>query len=190
MIGIKEVVSEKKGSQIARRKKHSTLTAGTYYPRPEAATAGYYGVFVNGEPYLLFHCGYDKDARGRANNIAASANFRTLLEATGTLCERIEAGYLEGNEVDWSRGHTVISASRSGDVETATREISAIRAIVMYGSHSAVAETFCIDAALASLIDTGFPRVSNFDDLPELTDHDVKLSLGNLEARKHPRGGH
>lgn len=190
IIGINEVVSEKKGSQIARRKKHSTLTSGTYYPKPEARAASYYGVFVNREPYLLFCCEDDRHASIRARNIAESVNFRTLLEATGTPCDQIEAGDLTGDEVDWTAEHTVISASQSGHVETGTCETGAIRAIVMFGSHRAVAETLCIDGALASLIDSSFPRVSDFDDLPGLTDHDVKLSLGKLDARKHPPGCH
>ena len=111
-------------------------------------------------------------------------------EATLTACERIEAKPVDGRAVDWAEKLTVISASRSGDVETGTREIGEIRAILMPGCHQAVADTLCIDDTLATVIDSKFPRVSNFDDLPELSDRDVKLSLGNLEARKHPRGGH
>lgn len=182
--------SVKKGSQIARRRKHSTLTTGTYYPKPEAYSADYYGVFVDGEPYLLFSCDDDTGARARAHRLAGSANFRTLLEATSTPCEHIRAGYLKGRDIDWNVEHTVLSASRSGYVETAAGETGAVRAILLFGSHRAVAETLCIDGTLASLIDSDFPRVPDFDELPELTDRDVKVSLGNLEAKSHPQGGH
>ena len=186
----KELDCEKKGAFLARRKKHSTLTAGVYYPKPEAIAADYWGVFVDDAPYILLMSDEERSAREKAERLAESANFRTLLEATLTTCERIEARYVDGRAVDWRDQLTVISASRSGDVETGTREIGEIRAILMPGCHQAVADTLCIDDALANLIDSKFPRVSNFDDLPELSERDVKMSLGNLEARKHPQGGH
>lgn len=180
----------KKGAFLARRKKHSTLTAGIYHPKPEAIKAEYWGVFVDGAPYILLMSDEERSAREKAERLAESANFRTLLEATLTTCERIEARYVDGRAVEWGDKITVISASRSGDVETGTREIGEIRAILLPGCHQAVADTLCIDDTLATLIDSKFPRVSSFDDLPELSERDVKMSLGNLEARKHPQGGH
>lgn len=186
----KEVDYEKKGAVLARRKKHSTLTAGVYHPKPEAITAECWGVFVDSTPYILLMSDDERSAREKAERLAESANFRTLLEATLTACEQIEARRVDGRAIDGDEQLTVISASRSGDVETGTREIGEIRAILMPGCHQAVADTLCIDDALAALIDSKFPRVSNFDDLPELSDRDVKISLGNLEARKHSRGGH
>lgn len=181
--------SGKKGSQLARRRKHSTLTAGRYYPTPDSALAQYWGVFVNDRPYLLF---LDDGSLAdiKAKRLAASSNFRTLLEATATACEQIEARPLSGEAVDWAGDHTVISAIRSGDVDTGTSRRGALRAIVLAGSHDAVAETLCIDVALATLLDADFPQVDNFDELPGLSDQDLRTSLGQLEARKHPRGGH
>lgn len=181
---------EKKGAFLARRRKHSTLTAGVYHPKPEATEAEYWGVFVDNTPYILLMSDEERSAREKAERLAESANFRTLLEATLTACEQIEAKHVDGHSVDWGEQLTVISASRSGEVETGTREIGEIRAILMPGCHQAVAETLCIDDTLAAVIDPKFPQVSNFDDLPELSDRDVQMSLGNLEARKHPRGGH
>ena len=181
---------EKKGAFLARRKKHSTLTAGVYRPTPETKAAEYWGVFVDDLPYILLMPDEERGAREKAMQLAESANFRTLLEATLTACEKIEAKPIDGATVDWGEEVTVISASRSGDVETGTREMGEIRAVLMAGCHQAVADTLCIDDTLATLIDSKFPQVSNFDDLPELSDRDVQMSLGNLEARKHPRGGH
>ncbi|AHI27876.1 hypothetical protein [Marinobacter similis] len=180
----------KKGSQLARRKKHSTLTTGVYYPRPDTYSSNYYAVLVDRKPYLLFACNGDGVAMDKATSLADSENFRTLLEATATDCDRIEAQPLNGRDIDWTGEHTVISASRSGDFETGTGEAGEIRAILMSGSHRAVADTLCIDSALAPLIDSNFPYISSFDLLPELTDRDVRLSLGNLAARNHPRGRH
>jgi len=181
---------DENGALLARRKKHSTLTAGVYHPKPEASMAEYWGVFVDNAPYLLMLSDEERSAREKAERLAESANFRTLLEATLTACEQIEARHVDGRDVDWGAQLTVISASRSGDVETGTREIGEIRAILMPGCHRAVADTLCVDATLATLIDSKFPQVSNFDDLPELSERDVQMSLGTLEARKHPRGGH
>lgn len=186
----KELDCEKNGAVLARRKKHSTLTAGAYHPKPEAITAEYWGVFVDNTPYILLMSDDERSAREKAEQLAHSANFRTLLEATLTACEQIEAKHVDGRAVDWCERLTVISASRSGDVETGTREVGEIRAILMPGCHQAVADTLCIDDTLATVIDSKFPQVANFDDLPELSERDVKMSLGNLEARKHPRGGH
>lgn len=182
--------SGNKGAQLARRRKHSTLTAGTYYPTADSVSAAYWGVFVNGRPYLLFLDSHGSGAGIKAERLARSANFRTLLEATSTACEQIEARPVRGASVDWNNEHTVISAIGSGDVDTGTVERGEIRAIILYGSHRAVAETMCIDGALASVLDADFPQVSDFDDLPELSDQEVKTSLGQLEARKFPRGGH
>lgn len=182
--------SGKRGSELARRKKHSTLTASVYYPKPEAFTRDYWGVVVEGQLYLVFVADEESAARIKAESLALSPNFRTLLEATSTRCETIAARFFPGSEIDWRGEHTVIGASRSGDVETGTRDIVEIKAILMQGCHRAVAETLCIDNALATLIDATFPQVSDFEQLPDLSDRDVKVSLGNLEARKHPRGGH
>ena len=186
----KELDCERKGRFLARRKKHSTLTAGVYHPKPEAMTDDYWAVFADNTPYILLVSDKERSAREKAERLANSANFRTLLEATLTACEHIEAKPVDGRSVDWSGPLTAISASRSGDVETGTREIGEIRAILMPGCHQAVAETLCIDDTLALEIDPKFPRVSDFGDLPELSDRDVRMSLGNLEAFKHPRGGH
>lgn len=181
---------EKKGTFLARRRKHSTLTAGIYHPEPEAQTTEYWGVCVNNTPYLLLLSDAGLSAREKAERIAESANFRTLLEATLTACEQIEARRVDGRTVEWGDRHTVISASRSGDLETGTREVGEVRAILMPGCHGAIAETLCIDDTLASVIDSKFPQVSDFNDLPHLSEKEVRLSLGNLEARRHPRGGH
>jgi len=184
------VSSGKQGSELARRKKHSTLTADVYYPKPEAFIRDYWGVVVDDKPYLLFIADLEAAARVKAENVARSPNFRTLVEATSTYCERIDARFFRGSSINWNGEHTVIGASRSGDVETGTREIGEIKAILMQGSHKAVAETLCIDNALATLIDARFPQVSDFEDLPELSDRDVQMSLGDLESRKHPKGTH
>lgn len=181
---------EKKGTFLARRKKHSTLTAGVYYPTSETRTAEYWGVYVDNMPYILLMPDDERAAREKAVQLADSTNFRTLLEATLTACQKIEARHVDGRTVDWGEQVTVISASRSGDVETGTREMGEIRAVLMAGCHQAVADTLCIDDTLATLIDSKFPHVSNFEDLPELSERDVQMSLGNLEARKHPPGGH
>ena len=180
----------KKGSELARRQKHSTLTASPYNPKPDAYSANYGAILVEGKPYLLLTCNGGKVAINKADSLAASENFRTLLEATSTPCRNIETLHLNGKDVDWSGEHTVISASRSGDYETGTGQIGEIRAILMASSHRAEAETLCIDSALAPLIDANFPYISSFDLLPELTDRDVSLSLGILAARKHPQGRH
>ncbi|MEC7727262.1 MAG: hypothetical protein VX555_01185 [Pseudomonadota bacterium] len=175
---------------MARRKKHSTLTAGVYYPKPEAFTRDYWGVVVDEKPYLLFIADEEAVARLKAEALARSPNFRTLLEATSTRCERIVAGFFRGRAIDWEDKHTVIGASRSGDIETGTRDIAEIKAILMQGSHRAIAETLCIDNTLATLIDATFPQVSDFEELPELSDRDIQMTLGDLESRKHPKGGH
>ncbi|MDX1558211.1 MAG: hypothetical protein R3193_04850 [Marinobacter sp.] len=181
---------DKRGTFLARRKKHSTLTAGIYRPESGALSAEYWGVFVDDTPYILLLSDEERSAREKAEQIATSSNFRTLLEATLTACEQIKAGRVDGASVDWSEDHTVISASRSGNVETGTTEMGEIRAIILSGSHRAVAETFCIDGALAKLLDADFPQVSDFEALPELSEDDVKMSLGQLEASKHPRECH
>ena len=181
---------ENKGAFLARRKKHSTLTAGLYHPTPEAMMTEYWGVFVNNTPYILVLSDNQRSAREKAERLAESANFRTLLEATLTACKRIEARAVDGRTVNWGEQLTVISASRSGDVETGTREIGEIRAMLMPGCHQAIADTLCIDTTLATIIDADFPQVSDFEELPELSERDVQMSLGNLEAQKHPRGGH
>lgn len=142
---------------------------------------------MNGSPYLLFVCNADGTALQKARSIATSPNFRTLLEATATSCDTIETQRLHGRDLDWTREHTVISVSRSGDLETGTREIGEIKAILVPGSHKAVADTLCIDSALASLIDSSFPYIESYDALPDLSDRDVTLSLGNLAARKDLR---
>lgn len=172
-----------KGSELARRKKHSTLTTGASVRSSDAHASHYCGVFVEGAPYLLFDRHVDNAAYTRARRIAESANFRTLLEATSTPCERIAVGFLIGADIDWSADHTVISAIASGKVDTGVQDVGKVMAIVMSGSHQAVAETLCIDGALASLIDEAFPRVVNASELPELTDQEVKLSLGNLQSK-------
>lgn len=181
---------EKKGAFLARRKKHSTLTAGVYHPNPAAIADKYWGVFVDDAPYILLISDDERSASEKAERMAESVNFRTLLEVTLTACEQIEARSVDGHALDWGGQLTAISASRSGDIETGTREIGEIRAILMPVCHQVVAETLCIDHSLATLIDSKFPSVSSFDELPELSEREVKMSLGNLEARKHPRGGH
>lgn len=145
---------------------------------------------VDEQPYLLFIADDEGVAKLKAENLARSPNFRTLLEATLTCCQRIDARFFRGSAIDWDGEHTVIGASRSGDVETGMRDIVEIKAILMEGSHEAVAETLCIDNSLATLIDARFPQVSDFEDLPELSDRDVQVSLGYLESSKHPREGH
>ncbi len=95
----KELDCEKKGAFLARRKKHSTLTAGVYYPKPEAIAADYWGVFVDNTPYILLVPDEERSAREKAERLAESANFRTLLEATLTACERIEAKPVDGSAV-------------------------------------------------------------------------------------------
>lgn len=179
-----------KGAFLARRKKHSTLTAGHYNPKTKASAVEYWGVFVDDTPYILLMSDDERSAREKAELLAESINFRTLLEVTLTKCEQIEARPVDGHSLDWGDQLTAISASRSGDIETGTREMGEIKAILMPVCHQVVAETLCIDRSLATLIDSKFPSVSSFDELPELSEREVQMSLGNLEARRHPRGGH
>lgn len=182
--------SERKGSQLARRQKHSTLTTGPYQPDSSAYKAEYHGVFVNRRAYLLFLDEGGDIAFSKAKNLATSPNFKTLLEATSTACDSIETQLVRGTEIDWSGELTVISASRSGHYETGVQKPGAIRAIVLSGSHHAVPETLCIDNALASIIDSSFPYISRFDLLPELTDRDMAVFLGMTVAKKLPRTKH
>lgn len=182
--------SERSRAQLARRQKHSTLTSGSYYPDPGAYEADYHGVFVNHRAFVLFLNDNDDIAFSKAKNLAASPNFRTLLEATSTPCERIETKPVRGNEIDWSGELTFISSSRSGDYETGFQRPEVIKAIVLSGLHHAVPATLCIDNALASIIDSSFPYISRFDLLPELTDQDMRVFLGMTVAKRLPRTKH
>lgn len=183
---------DKRGSEVARRKKHSTLTSGKYHPNRDAVSADYCGVFVEGEPYLLIRCDGQNVAQARANSLIESSNFRTLLRATRVTREglSLETRHLSGGQVDWSTERIAISVSRSGDVESGTSQPGEVRAIVMSVDDSAVAETLCIDRALAPLLDSGFPDVADFGELPELTERDQRISLGVLQAKTHSGEGH
>ena len=94
----KELDCEKKGAFLARRKKHSTLTAGVYYPKPEAIAADYWGVFVDNTPYILLVPDEDRSAREKAERLAESANFRTLLEATNVYSMAFARYHLFGDQ--------------------------------------------------------------------------------------------
>lgn len=169
---------------LARMKKHSSLTSGQYVNDESASQKSYFGVFVEKRPYLLIESNGRPSARFIAENIANSANFRTLLEATATPCTEISVGLVSGDQINWDLPHTAIFSSPPGQLETGMRPITSIKAILITGAHFAIAETLCVDQALGSIIDPENFLTEDPTNLPHLSQRDQMMIVTSLSAEK------